>query len=344
MREKAAFALRSAFPHMSDKQTAWNDLIELNSDKDRDVIEYAAEALGSAFQHIPDKQTAWNDLIKLTNDKDSWVRKKATFALGSAFQHIPDKQKAWNELHKLANDKDSHVRIYVNYSLGKISVFKASQAEKEEDYKKELENAIEFFEKSARESSYWTNPSQFCLPFYRSFYTIIFRKQEARKDVDKYLLKAKYAIKDSESKELLYEAVENLANALNEVQNLGNLDLEAKKSELNFYRQYCDRVAELMKDTEETAPFATMTMRKGLPILDRNLKELLEEIQKKAKIACKESKGTATEEIACAVSKEVQKWEIGSQEEMTQMVEGLIEIFRLRMPHLPGFEHIFREN
>ena len=139
----------------------------------------------------------------------------------------------------------------------------------------------------------WDNPSQFCLPFYRSFHTIIFKKQEAKEEVNKYLAEAKAAIKGSKSKELLFEAVENLANALKEVQNLENLDLEAKKGELNFYRKYCDRAAELMRDTEETAPFATIAMRKGLPILDRNLKELLEEIQEKAKIACKESKGTA---------------------------------------------------
>ena len=128
--------------------------------------------------------------------------------------------------------------------------------------------------------------------------------------MDKYLAEAKDAIKGSKSKELLFEAVENLANALKEVQNLENLDLEAKKGELNFYRKYCDHAAELMRDTEETAPFATIAMRKGLPILDRNLKELLEEIQKKAKNACRESKGTDTEEIACAINREVQKWEI----------------------------------
>lgn len=28
---------------------------------------------------------------------------------------------------------------------------------------------------------------------------------------------------------------------------------------------------------------------------------------------------------------------------MTQNVEGLIEIFRLKMPHLPGYEPIFKE-
>ena len=69
------------------------------------------------------------------------------------------------------------------------------------------------------------NPSQFCLPFYRSFHTIIFKKQEAKEEVNKYLEEAKAAIKGSESKKQLFEAVENLAEALKEVQSLGNLDL-----------------------------------------------------------------------------------------------------------------------
>ena len=115
----------------------------------------------------------------------------------------------------------------------------ASQAETEENYKKELEKAIEFFEIAAKESSY-NNPAKFCLPFYRSFHTIIFKKQEAREEVNKYLKEAKSAIKGSESKKQLFEAVENLAEALKEVQNLGNLDLSEMKDELNFYRKYCD--------------------------------------------------------------------------------------------------------
>ena len=54
-----------------------------------------------------------------------------------------------------------------------------------EDYKKELEKAIEFFEIAAKESPSWLNPAQFCLPFYRSFHTIIFKKQEAKEEVKK---------------------------------------------------------------------------------------------------------------------------------------------------------------
>ena len=159
--------------------------------------------------------------------------------------------------------------------------------------------------------------------------------------MQRYLSEAKNAIEGSESKKLLFETVEYLANALKEVQNLENMDLKAKKGELNFYRKYCDQAAELMKNTKKTAPSATILMRKGLPILDRKLKSLLEEIQEKAKIACQESKGTATEEIACAVNREIQKWEIGSQEEMTWYVENLIFTLESSVPKVPGNQLIF---
>ena len=90
--------------------------------------------------------------------------------------------------------------------------------------------------------------------------------------------------------------------------------LRFNKSEIDCYRKYFDRVEELMRDVEESAPFATKTVIKGLPIFDRKLNSLLEEIREKAKTACQVSQGTPTQEIACAVSREVQKWEIGSQE------------------------------
>ncbi len=236
------------------------------------------------------------------------------------------------------------MRISSNHFLGRVCIFKASQAETEEDYKEELDKAIEFFKEAALESlDNKSNPSKFFLPFYRSFHTILFKKHEAKKQVDRYLAEAKTEIRDSKSKELLFEAVENLANALNELKNFEKLDLEVKKGELNFYRQYCDRATELMIENEEKALFAIETMKKGLPILDRNLKELLKEIQKKAKIVCKEAKLTDTEEITCAVSKEVQKWEIGSQKEITQNIEDLIENFIFKMLNLSAYERIFRE-
>jgi hypothetical protein len=309
-------------------------LHRLSDDEDNYVRSGAASALGYVFPHIQDKQQAWNDLHRLSNDKDSNVRGYASYILGSAYFHIPDehKQQAWSDLQRLTSDENQDARVCANHFFGKFSIFKASQAQSEENYKNELEKAIRFFE-NATESSYRERyPAQFCLPFYRSFYTIIFKKQEAQEEVDKYLAEAKEAVKDSKSKKLLIEAVENLATALEEIQNLENLDLGAMKGELNFYRKYCDRAAELITDTEETAPYATELVRKGLPIFDRNLKRLLEEIQEKAKIACRISQGTPTQEIACAVNTEIQKWEIGNQEEMGWYVENLIFTLESSIP------------
>ncbi|WP_052725730.1 HEAT repeat domain-containing protein [Methanosarcina barkeri] len=336
----AASALGSAFSQVPDKQQAWDDLHRLTNDEDCSVRYIAAEALGSAYSQLPDKQQAWNDLHRLTNDEDSGVRSSAASSLGSAFPQLPDKQQAWNDLHRLTNDEDGDVRTFSNHSLGRILIFMASQAETDEDYKKELEKAIEFFETAAEESYGWDNPAQFCLPFYRSFHTIIFKKQEAKEEVNKYLEEAKSVIGSSESKKQLFEAVQNLAEALKEVQNLETLDLQAMKDELNFYRKYCDHAAELMKCTDEKAPFATKVLRKGLPILDRNLKELLEEIQEKAKTACQVSQGTATQEIACAVSREVQKWEISDPKKMVQNIEDLAYILKNKVADVPENEYI----
>ncbi|MCC4770470.1 hypothetical protein FXV91_09815 [Methanosarcina sp. DH2] len=345
VRSSAAEAIGSAFSQVPDKKQAWDDLIRLTNNEDDSVRSSAAEAIGSVFSQVPDKKQAWNDLHRLIDDQDGSVRSSAAEAIGSAFSQVPDKKQAWNDLHRLINDEESYVRASSNHSLGRVSIFMASQAETDEDYKKELEIAIEFFETAVEEVSYdkWANPSQFCLPFYRSFHTIVFKKQEAKEEVDRYLEEAKAAIGDSESKKQLYEAVENLANALKEVQNLGNLDLLKMKGELNFYRKYCDRAAELMKNTDEKAPFATEVLRKGFPILDRNFKKLLEEIQEKAKIVCEESKGTATEEIACAVNREVQKWEIDSQKEMTFCAKNLCRALKLIIPPVSENKFILNE-
>jgi HEAT repeat protein len=333
VRAQTAYSLGSVFSCVPDKQKAWNDLHKLTTIEDDWVRSGAANALCSAFYDVPDKQKACNDLHRLTNDKDSKVRHNAAFALGSSFSQVPDKQKAWNDLHKLATDEDNYVRIYANHSLGKVSIFKASQAEREEDYKRELETAISFFEIAAQESR-WDNPSQFCLPFYRSFHTILFKKQQAKEEVDKYLEEAKSAIEESKSKELLFEAVKNLAQALKEVQNLENLDFEAMKDKLNHYRKYCDRATELMIETEETAPFATIAMRKGLPYLDRKLKSLIEEIKEKAKIACQEAKGTPAEYAACAVNDFAKKLRIGSPEYLVVQIENLVFLLKSYIPKI----------
>jgi hypothetical protein len=222
-------------------------------------------------------------------------------------------------------------------------VYKASQSSSEEEYMKELENSITFFENSYEENSD-NNPSGFCLPFYRSFYTIIrAEKQQTKDEVRKYLTEAKRAVRGSKNKKLLLEAVENLARALDEVLDQKNIQLEAKRKKLAFYRKYCEKAAELMIDTEEVAPSATRVLRKGLPILDRKLKSFLEEIQEKAKTACRESQGTDTEEIACTVSRKVQKWEISNPADMAEYIEDISYSLKGKVQSHPENDYLLRK-
>ena len=54
---------------------------------------------------------------------------------GSAFSHVPSKQQAQNDLRVLTTDKTFHMRSQAQYSLERVSIFKASQAETDRDYK-----------------------------------------------------------------------------------------------------------------------------------------------------------------------------------------------------------------
>ncbi|MDQ1251840.1 MAG: hypothetical protein QG646_951 [Euryarchaeota archaeon] len=317
-------------------------MYRLSKDENKSVRSSAIASIVSVFPHIPNKEQAWEVLHGLTNSEDSFKRNCGALALGSVFSHLINKQELMDDLLRLSADGDRTVRMNANHSLGKISILKASQENNPEDYRKELERAIIYFEQASKESIK-PNPAEFCLPFYRSFHAILFEREEAREEVDKCLAETKEVTRGSKRRELLFEAVKNLSNALKEVQKLEDLDLEAKKEELNFYRKYCDRAAELMRDTEEEAPFATATMRKGLPILDRKIKSLLEEIQEKAKNACWESQGTDNKEIAIAVNKEVQKWELCSQEEMTEKIEELLLVLESKIPNVPENEEVLSQ-
>ncbi|KKH48727.1 HEAT repeat domain-containing protein [Methanosarcina sp. 1.H.A.2.2] len=342
----ATLALAPVLLYISDEQI-FTELYKLVDDESGPVRGNAAHVLGFVLTHIleipcvPNKQEIWDALDKLAQDRDEKVKTEVVSSLKNLYHTVSDRKQVRDNLVSLTNDESNEVKMNAYYSLGKISIFEASQAETEEVYKKEFENAILLFEEAAK-SSTSLNPAQFCYPFYRSLHTIIFKEQkEINKELEMYLEQAKSAVKDSKNKKLLFETVQNLANALKEVQNLEKMDIEAMKGELNFYRKYCEQAAKLMTETEEISPYATEVMRKGLPILDRKLKSLLEEIQEKAKTACQEAKGTDTEEIACAVSREVQKWEIGSQEEMTWNVENLIFALESSVPRVPANQHIF---
>lgn len=293
MRWSAADALGLAFPHVPDKVAAWSDLHRLASDEDSAVRARAAGAIGLAFAYVPDKSAAWSDLHLMTRDEYIYVRRDAAYSLGSAFLHIPDKSAAWSDLVLLTRDKERDVRASANYSLGKISIFKATESENEDDFRRVLEKALEFFGKSASEAKFF-NPVKFCFPFYRSFYVLTCKRESTGAEVETYLRAAKKASQGSKSKKELLEAVENLANALREVQRLHEMNFEGVKSDLKTYMQYCNRAVELLNGTEDRAPGATKLIRKGLPIIDRRIKETIAEIQEKARAICQLTRGTET--------------------------------------------------
>ena len=300
VRGGAASALGRAFQHMTNKVEATKVLLELiNDDYSYESI-HAVLSLGLAFAHVTDKEQATKTLLELTNEEDGEMRWGAAVALGAAFAHVTDKEQAMKTLLKLTKDKDILVRESANYSLGKISIYRATEAESEDELKKEMEKGIGYFEKSSQESSF-INPAKFCLPFYRSYNAIIFMQENAEEEIEKNLEEAKQAVEGSESKEKLLEAVENLANALQEAQKLRGLD--EIKTDLNAYRRYCDRTVEVLNETEGKAPGAAKLVRRGLPIIDKRIKEIIAEIQEKTTVLCKETKDSPLEDIGKEVNK-----------------------------------------
>ena len=301
VRSSVADALGAAFPHVPDIDAAWQDLIRLTDDEDMSVRYESASALGSAFPHLPDKDAAWEDLYRLLGDEDSSVRMGAAEALGSAFPYIPDKSAADWMMLDLTEDYEPEVRVSANHSLGKASIFKATEAKGEEDFRQELEKALEYFERSAAEAQHF-NPAKFCLPFYRSFYVLTFKNGVSEAEVQKSLAEAKSASEGSKSKEDLLEAVENLSNALKETQSLRERGFKAAKCDLNSYRRYCDRAAELLDETEDNAPGATRMIKRGLPIIDQRIKDLLKDIRDKSEKICKTG-GPLEAELGCRIQK-----------------------------------------
>jgi len=71
----AAYSLGSVFPHLTDKQQAWKDLLALAKHGESSVRESPTRPLLSAFPHLTDKQQAWKDLLALGRDERNLVRR-----------------------------------------------------------------------------------------------------------------------------------------------------------------------------------------------------------------------------------------------------------------------------
>lgn len=277
VRSEASRALGDVFVHAPDKTQAWQDLHSLTDDKDRFVRSGSARALGDAFGYIPDKARAWQDLHRLVDDKDRIVRSETARAMGDAFGLIPDKTQAWQDLDRLTKDDASFVRSRSLHSLGRASIFQATEAENNDSFRANLIQAIDFFERSSKASM--LNPARFCLPFYRTFYYIMFQGREAQYAVDYYMKEAKNAIEQSKNKEILFEAIESLSQALINVQNAKYGNIQDKQLYLETMKGFCDRAAGLISEADDQNPGAAKTLYRGLDIIKQNIKSELGEIE-----------------------------------------------------------------
>lgn len=75
-------------------------------------------------------------------------------------------------------------------------------------------------------------------------------------------------------------------------------------------------------------------------MINDRITELIPEIKKKAMVACEQSKGTPAEKIACAANLEIQKWQIGDQEQTTRNVENLVFTLTALVPSTPEYKEI----
>lgn len=252
------------------------------------------------------------------------------------YSSIPDayKDQAWQDMHRLTQDDDRDVRVSSNYSLGRVSILKATDTTNENKFKNELKNALEFFEKSNAEAIL-INPAKFCHSFYKSIFSITFEERNVEVKVQEYIKEAKNAVEGSESKKTLLEAVENLENALREVHKSREKGLDAWKHDLKTYKQYCDRACNLLDITEKDAPGATNIIRRGLPIIDQQIKEILNKIDKDAKILCDIARGTEAEKYTNPTCEEVrQLTKIRNPIELGKRLTGFIPNLRFLAENL----------
>jgi len=108
------------------------------------------------------------------------------------------------------------------------------------------------------------------------------------------------------------------------------------KSDLNAYRRYCDQAAALLDTTEEKAPGATKLIRKGLPIFNQRIKELLDGIEKETTILCDAVRGTEAEEFVKPTCKDIGEIvKIRNPIELDKRISGLIPNLRFMVENLP---------
>jgi len=203
-----------------------------------------------------------------------------------------------------------------------------------------LDEAIEYFERSSMEAKY-SNPGAFCLPFYRSLRGLLFTEVSKEAEVEKFLAEAKQAASDSRSRAALLEAVENLAQALQEVRSYTFDDIISCRRDLKSYTRYCFKAAECLEEVRGQAPFASkmvdaVMVEKSLPIIDDKIKALFREVEEKTGKLCKNSKGTDLEELGRSVYESTKGLsEVKSPIAAERHLEDLVPLLKANCSRLP---------
>ncbi len=297
-RRFAIMVIGFVFSFIPDKDQAWQDIQRLIQDNDEGVRRIAAGTLSTAFSQVQDKVQVWKDLQNLVGASEWEVRLGAISALGLAFPYSPDKAQAWEIFQILRQDENGNVRSYAYFALGRACIFKAIEVANIKEFKTYIEEAIDFFERSSKEVPS-LNPAAFCLPFYKSLFSILYTSTPVEEEVQRYLAEARQAIIESESRETLLEAVENLSKALQEVKSYTADEIVSRSK---AYTRYCIQAAECLREVNSKAPYASkivdaIAVEKGIIILDDKIKNLFKEVEAAARDLCMRSRGSPQEGV-----------------------------------------------
>ena len=86
-----------------------------------------------------------------------------------------------------------------------------------------------------------------------------------------------------------------------------------------------------------------MLLKMGLPKIDRDIKDLIEDLKIKAKYVCIETKNTGQGELAAEAYNKIKTLDKDNPIKFDSIMEQLIEMFKMKIPKIQGNEHIFQE-
>jgi dsDNA-specific endonuclease/ATPase MutS2 len=130
-----------------------------------------------------------------------------------------------------------------------------------------------------------------------------------------------------------------MAEVVEIAQNAGGSGIEYKELLKRCYA-ICNHVDQLMDESKDKTPALYELYESIKPSFDQNIKDLIEYVQKKAKEACKEAKGTDAETLACSLNKEINLWQVEDQEQMEKSLENLVFSLKVQVPNISENEQI----